>query len=216
MHNIETDSRKIRRTSAGSVILRDIDGVWHTLLLRAWSHWDFPKGNVEAGESLMEAAIREVQEETGLSSLKFPWGTAFARTAVYSRDKVAYYTISRTETAEVILVPNPQTGIKEHDEFRWIPWSQMSNFLSPRLGGIVDWVESVTKCLPRSVFNATASPPYQNDATDANMATHQPESLNVELLKNANQAAIKSPETPLGVPPKACRKKRHLNKRKFK
>lgn len=29
-------------------------------------HYDFPKGHVEAGEGLMEAAIRELEEETGL------------------------------------------------------------------------------------------------------------------------------------------------------
>ena len=152
MHNIETDSRKIRRTSAGSVILREIDGIWHTLLLRAWSHWDFPKGNVEIGESLMDAAQREVEEETGISNLNFPWGTAFARTSVYSRDKVAYYNISTTEHTEVILAPNPETGVKEHDEYRWIPWHDVGTFLSPRLGGIIDWVESVTKILPQSNF----------------------------------------------------------------
>ncbi len=29
-------------------------------------HYDFPKGHVEPGESLLEAAIREFEEETGL------------------------------------------------------------------------------------------------------------------------------------------------------
>lgn len=144
MFNIETESRKIRRTSSGSVILRQVDGVWHALVLRAWSHWDFPKGNVEAGESLMEAALREVREETGICDLSFPWGAAFARTSIYSRDKVAYYSIATSNTEAVSLDPNPLTGEREHDEFRWVPWDQISQLLSPRLGGIVDWVASVT------------------------------------------------------------------------
>jgi len=33
-------------------------------------HWDLPKGKVEIGEKLKEAAIREVEEETGISNLK--------------------------------------------------------------------------------------------------------------------------------------------------
>lgn len=33
-------------------------------------HWDLPKGKVEVGEKLKEAAVREVEEETGISSLK--------------------------------------------------------------------------------------------------------------------------------------------------
>ena len=31
------------------------------------SHWDIPKGGVDDGESTMEAAIRETEEEIGLS-----------------------------------------------------------------------------------------------------------------------------------------------------
>lgn len=145
MFNLDTESRKIRRTSAGSVILRRVDGVWHALLLRAWSHWDFPKGNVESGESLMQAALREVREETGICDLCFPWGRAFARTCVYSRDKVAYYAIATSETAEVCLLANPVTGETEHEEFRWVPWDQVAKLLSPRLGCIVEWVDSVTR-----------------------------------------------------------------------
>lgn len=29
-------------------------------------HWDIPKGNIDAGEQALEAAIRELREETGL------------------------------------------------------------------------------------------------------------------------------------------------------
>lgn len=167
MYNLETESRKIRRTSSGSVILRQVDGIWHTLVLRAWSHWDFPKGNVESGETLMDAAVREVKEETGICDLKFPWGNAFARTAVYSRDKVAYYSIATTESSTVQLEPNPETGLKEHDEYRWIPWDQVQTLLSPRLGGIVEWVGSVTK-IPTTVptYTSTDEPP-SNTTTES-------------------------------------------------
>lgn len=33
-------------------------------------HWDLPKGKIEAGESKKEAAIREVQEETGIDNIE--------------------------------------------------------------------------------------------------------------------------------------------------
>jgi 8-oxo-dGTP pyrophosphatase MutT (NUDIX family) len=54
--------------SAGGVILRDDDTVVLTAR-RSFSgqlQWGLPKGLVEAGESEVEAAIREAREETGL------------------------------------------------------------------------------------------------------------------------------------------------------
>jgi 8-oxo-dGTP pyrophosphatase MutT (NUDIX family) len=57
-------------TSAGGVIYRRRDGVVHVLLIRdAYQHWGLPKGHVEARESAADAALREVEEETGLGTL---------------------------------------------------------------------------------------------------------------------------------------------------
>jgi 8-oxo-dGTP pyrophosphatase MutT (NUDIX family) len=67
-----------------------------TLLLRAFHHWDFPKGIREAGEEPMQAAIREVAEETGITELSFDWGDRFFETGPYSRGKVARYFIAVT------------------------------------------------------------------------------------------------------------------------
>lgn len=39
------------------------------LMIYRLGYWDFPKGKVEIGESFEETALREVQEETGLSDL---------------------------------------------------------------------------------------------------------------------------------------------------
>ena len=147
------DIKKVRRTSAGALVLRQDNGKWHALLLRAWSHWDFPKGNVEQGETLLQAAVREVKEETGIENISFPWGEAFARTAIYSKDKVAYYSIAETEEKAVSLMPNPVTGETEHDEYRWVPWDELPTLLSPRLDCILEWASHVVG-LPAPNFKA--------------------------------------------------------------
>lgn len=56
--------------SAGGVVLRRIDGEVHVLLIKdPYRNWGLPKGHVEPGEDDMGAALREVEEETGLSEL---------------------------------------------------------------------------------------------------------------------------------------------------
>ena len=40
------------------------------LFIKRLGKWDLPKGKIEKGESLREAAIREIEEETGLSHVE--------------------------------------------------------------------------------------------------------------------------------------------------
>ena len=56
--------------SAGGVVIRRIDGVLHMLVIRdPYKNWGLPKGHLENGEGPGDAALREVEEETGLSDL---------------------------------------------------------------------------------------------------------------------------------------------------
>ncbi len=57
--------------SAGFVVFRKQAGKRLYLLLEHESgRWDFPKGNIERGEIPLEAAERELKEETGISSVR--------------------------------------------------------------------------------------------------------------------------------------------------
>lgn len=56
-------------TSAGGVIWRrDSSGALELVLIRpnGTQNWALPKGHVEPGEEVQDAAVREAQEETGL------------------------------------------------------------------------------------------------------------------------------------------------------
>ena len=62
----------IEETSSGVVLFRREDGKILFLLLHYPSgHWDFVKGKMEEGESLHETAIRETNEETGITDIEF-------------------------------------------------------------------------------------------------------------------------------------------------
>src|SRR5262245_28202176 len=95
------------RLSAGVVVVRAQDGRWRYLLLRAFNHWDFPKGMVEVGEDPRDAAVREVREESTIEDLEFVWGDDSIQTGPYSNGKVARYYLARTRQSEVQLPFNP-------------------------------------------------------------------------------------------------------------
>ena len=54
--------------SCGAVVFRNINGEIRYLLIknRRSTHWGFPKGHVEKGETFEQTAAREVLEETGI------------------------------------------------------------------------------------------------------------------------------------------------------
>lgn len=134
-----------KRLSAGVVVVRDTAAGPRFLLLRAYKHWDFPKGMVEADEAPLDAARREVAEETGIHSLDFAWGEVYRETAPYARGKVARYYLARTEQEDVMLVANPLTGIREHMEYRWVDLAEALSLVTPRVKHIIEWAQGCMK-----------------------------------------------------------------------
>jgi 8-oxo-dGTP pyrophosphatase MutT (NUDIX family) len=54
-------------SAMGIVLNKDGAGGYNVLILENDGEWVFPKGHVEEGEDFVGAAIREIQEETGVS-----------------------------------------------------------------------------------------------------------------------------------------------------
>ena len=62
----------IEETSAGIVLFRKEEtGNLFLLLHYPSGHWDFVKGKMEKGESIHETAVRETEEETGITDVRF-------------------------------------------------------------------------------------------------------------------------------------------------
>ena len=129
--------------SCGVVLARQTDAGWVTLLLRAYHHWDFPKGLQEEGEEPLEAAQREVQEETSIDTLDFVWGDRFMETGPYSRGITARYFLAQTEQATVVMGPSPETGVPEDHEGRWVSFDEAYDMASPRVRSVVQWARQV-------------------------------------------------------------------------
>lgn len=133
----------VDKLSCGVVLARATDDGFVTLLLRAYHHWDFPKGLMEDGEEPLQAALRELREETGIAMVEFEWGERCMETGPYSRGKTARYYLARTDEADVVLGPSPDTGEPEHHEWRWVSFDEAYDLASPRVREVVRWARQI-------------------------------------------------------------------------
>lgn len=133
------------RLSCGVVPLRKKENRREVLLLRCFKNWDFPKGMLDPGEDPLSAALREFTEETGISHIEIISPDLFIQTEPYSNGKVArYYPGIVSVDAEVIMRPNPVTGILEHHEYRWFALGEAEEKLVPRLKKVLAWTRKNT------------------------------------------------------------------------
>lgn len=133
----------IQRTlSAGIIPFMKTSSGTEYLLLRSYSYWDFPKGMVEDGEDPWLAAVRELEEETGLNKFKTPFGQIFIETEPYAKGKVArYYLAEIIGDGTVRLLPNPITGIVEHHAYKWMSFEEAAPKVGPRVLKVLEWAQ---------------------------------------------------------------------------
>ena len=127
--------------AAGAVVFRRTERGIRLLVLRAYKSWDFPKGMVDPGEEQLDAARREVAEETGLSGLEYPFGEEFKETLPYSGNKVARYYLAETAEHDIELPVSPELGRPEHHEYRWVNFEEAEELLPPRLVVVLEWAK---------------------------------------------------------------------------
>jgi bis(5'-nucleosidyl)-tetraphosphatase len=105
--------------SAGAVLFGYFDSEEKEFLLLHYTsgHWDFPKGNVEEGETEIETVKRETYEETGISDISFVDGFQSPIHYKYKREgrlvhkKVSFYLVETT-------IRNVKLS-DEHINFQW-------------------------------------------------------------------------------------------------
>lgn len=131
------------KLSCGVVLARQSEAGYVTLMLRAYHHWDFPKGIAEEGEEPMDAALRELREETSIDKVEFEWGDRYMETGPYSRGKTARYYLASTEQESVVLGPSPDTGEPEHHEWRWVSFDEAHDLSAPRVREVVRWARQI-------------------------------------------------------------------------
>jgi 8-oxo-dGTP pyrophosphatase MutT (NUDIX family) len=129
--NLTRGSMRYRKDRSAGVIVfhRGEDGCRYLLLLSRLTKrplWEFPKGGVDRGETLAQAAIRELREETGLSKenvrlipgfehreeYRFTSGQGETRTLI--RKEVTYF-LAESLSTDITL------SAHEASQFAWLP-----------------------------------------------------------------------------------------------
>jgi|SRR5687768_5627570 8-oxo-dGTP pyrophosphatase MutT (NUDIX family) len=125
--------------SAGIVPARRGAGGWKLLVVRARTEWDFPKGDIEAGETPLATALREAKEETGITDFELEFGDTWCDTPPYSGHKVARYYLAVTKQERIVLPVSPELGRPEHDEWRWVDCDGAALLIRARVQPVLAW-----------------------------------------------------------------------------
>ena len=132
-----------KEQSSGVIIVRRCDGVPKVLLMRAYNFWDFPKGGIEKDENKLEAAIREVKEEAGITELNFNWGKIYYETECFGKNKkVVFYFIAETNQEKVEMGISPILGRPEHEEYRWVTFDEAKEMVVERIQKALYWAQN--------------------------------------------------------------------------
>lgn len=120
------------------------------LLLRVHTQWDFPRGRKEPGESDLETAVRETQEETSIepANLFFDWATYHYETEPYKTRqglKVVRYFVGWCQQKDIHLPVNPELGKPEHNEFRWCSYDEAKSLANERVVKVLDWAHNIVR-----------------------------------------------------------------------
>ena len=123
--------------AAGGVVVR-WDGAQVLLALakeRDYTNYVLPKGHVDPGEAVEEAARREIEEEVGVSDLEFVEKIGVKERLDFNKTewKTTHYFLYRTEQIEAV-----PTDVRQHDQMYWVPHDPLPVFFWPEQRALVE------------------------------------------------------------------------------
>ena len=94
--------------------------------MRHPDRWDLPKGHVDPGESNLECALRELEEETGITSANISIDEEFKFKHSYVVKKTLDGSVVKTKKLVIFLARLHHAvdiQLTEHEGYEWFPWS---------------------------------------------------------------------------------------------
>lgn len=124
----------IREKSAGIIVYRQHpqEGVQYLVLYHRGNYWNFPKGKIDPGESELEAGLRELQEETGLTDIRIIEGFREQTDFLFREKRDEKNELIKKDFILYLGEVGPGALIrlsKEHNGYAWLDFKLAGKFL---------------------------------------------------------------------------------------
>ena len=133
----------MRRVRSCGVLLMTRAEPRSFLLMKHADRWDLPKGHVDPGESDLECALREFEEETGVDRVGDRPGrgpSATRRSTTRSTRRPASGRTRRSSSSWRPSPDRPAIAVTEHLGHEWVDWQPphaiQANTIDPLLAAV--------------------------------------------------------------------------------
>lgn len=120
----------IDEKSCGVIIYSGDNKRNYLLLKYVYGHWGFVKGKIEKNEKEIDTAVRETQEETGITSDDLSFVPNFKETISYVYNKAG----KRVPKQVIFFLAKTQqnyiTLSDEHTDYAWLSYEEAKNKLT--------------------------------------------------------------------------------------
>ena len=113
--------------SAGFILCKKNGERKYLLLLHGRDYWNFPKGKLESGESNLEAALRELEEETGITKIEIVDGFTFRYDYSFNAGNLKIKKLVKMFLA--YYLGGDVVISHEHKRFKWLTFDEAINIL---------------------------------------------------------------------------------------
>jgi bis(5'-nucleosidyl)-tetraphosphatase len=123
------------------------------LLMQKINSYDLPKGHIEAGETELECALRELYEETGIEANNLDLDEIFRFTTTYKTryKRFANKTIDKTVVIFLgWLQQEVAIKLSEHSGYVWIEWNPPHKIQEKTINPLL---EKLSQHLPKNVLS---------------------------------------------------------------
>lgn len=130
MNNLSAAGFIVIRPSLDEVLVLVKDGVG-----------DLPKGHLDEGEEPLDAALRECQEEAQIQIKR----EFILNERVFDFNRMRFFVA--VQNGNPLVLPNPDTGIFEHDFAYWSSWKEAHKIMPSWLKPVIQYGYVVSKLI---------------------------------------------------------------------